>query len=396
MASPVTARIIPDDVAAARKLVQTTDFFALSYLMLCNLAYAKEDNGQQAVQQIMQLLPNLPVPQGTVKGQWSLSWGPQVTNDNSNLMYGAEFSDSASGLPVFAAVVIRGTDTEAKPSGVLTQLIEDLDAADQVPFPADQPASKIAQGTKLGLDVLTKFSDPAKGTVDRYVNDFVQRNPATPVVVTGHSLGGCQTTVMALFLSEKLPAGTSIVPNSFAAPTAGNPDFIQLYERTFPFCPRWFNPMDLVPMAFAGLDGIKQLWDQCRRPAPEAVKIAIDVLEGLLKIHGAQYAQQSAGNSRMLASQCQPPTALMATTVPMDQIVAEIQASFRGLTAKAPVPIPNLSLHVDTFGGLVDWVKELLFQHLILTGYWNAVAASPGVAQIRNPFVQAAGAGGNR
>jgi hypothetical protein len=38
---------------------------------------------------------------------------------------------------------------------------------------------------------------------------------------------------------------------------------------------------------------------------------------------------------------------------------------------------------------LVDWVKELLFQHLVLTGYWNSVAASPGVAPIPNPFEQA-------
>jgi hypothetical protein len=198
---------------------------------------------------------------------------------------------------------------------------------------------------------------------------------------------------MALFLSNKLPPGTSIVPNSFAAPTPGNQNFIQLYERTFPFCPRWFNPMDLVPMAFAGLEGIKELWDQCHRSAPEAVKIAIDVLEGLFKIHGAQYAQQSPSNSRKLASQCQPPTMLMTTAAPMDQVVAEIEASFRRLTASAPVPIPNLSLHGDIFGGIVDWVKELLFQHLVLTGYWNAVAASPGVAPIRNPFLQAAGAG---
>src|SRR5262249_24987326 len=157
-----------------------------------------------------------PVPQGTVKGKWILSWGPQVTDDNGNLMYGAEFVDTVSGLPIFAAITIRGTDLQAKSSGVLTQLVEDLDAANQVAFPGNQAASKIAQGTKVGLDVLTGFTDPQNGKIDQYLNNFVAGNPGTPVVVTGHSLGGCQTTVMALFLSGKLPAGSIIVPNTFA------------------------------------------------------------------------------------------------------------------------------------------------------------------------------------
>ena len=88
---------IPANVTAARKQVMTSDFFALCYLMLCNLAYAAEDSAQAAVKQITDRLPTMPVPNGKVAGKWSLSWGPCVkADDNSNLMYGAEFSDSAS------------------------------------------------------------------------------------------------------------------------------------------------------------------------------------------------------------------------------------------------------------------------------------------------------------
>ena len=146
---------VPGSVHAARQQVETTDFFALCYLMLCQLAYTDEGSGPGAVNQIRTLLSTMPVPSETVAGQWKLGWGPVVSPNNSNLMYAAEFLDSLDQAPVFSAIVIRGTDTQAKPSGVLKQLIEDLDAADQVPFPTNnQIGSKIAQGTRDGLKTL--------------------------------------------------------------------------------------------------------------------------------------------------------------------------------------------------------------------------------------------------
>ena len=406
MSTPAVAHVVPDNVNAARQQVKTSDFFALCYLMLCNLAYTDEDSAQTAVQQITKLLPTMPVPQGQVTGQWSLGWGPVASGDNSNLMYAAEFSDKASGLPVFSAVAIRGTDTKARPSGVLKQIIQDLDAQHQVVFPANNTTgSKIAEGTKFGLDILTAFHDKSGRTVDHYLNDFVAANPRAPIVVTGHSLGGCQTTVVATFLSGRLPAGTAIVPNSFAAPTAGNSAFIQLYEKTFHFCPRWYNPFDLVPMAFAGLGDIKGLWKQCKKPAPGVVKIIVDALEVLLKILHVNYSQQSPGDSRKLTAACRPPSVTAVSAAVSNQAVAEIRALLQNEVAKLrdevkklPV-IGGLAAHelsfkisADSFKHLAAWVSELLFQHSVLTGYWNAVKASPGVAPIPNPFVKAAGA----
>lgn len=405
MSSPAVAPLptVPDNVKAARQQVQTSDFFALCYLMLCQLAYADENSAQKAVQQIIAQLPKMPVPQGKVTGKWSLGWGPVASSDNSNLLYAAEFSDTASGLPIFTAVAIRGTDTQAKPSGILKQIVEDLDAEHQVVFPENNTVgAKIAHGTKIGLDVLTGFKDKTGKTVEQYVNAFVAANPRTPVVVTGHSLGGCQTTVMATYLSTKLPPGTVIVPNSFAAPSAGNSQFIQLYERTFHFCPRWFNPFDLVPMAFAGLGGIKQLWSQCSRPAPEVIKIVIDGFEVLLKILHSNYSQQSDAESRKIEASCQPPTAKQASSQAHDLVVAEIQKLLQDAVNRLQNDVKKLpviggfaahalsfNLTASSFDSLGDWVKELLFQHLVPTGYWDAVKAFPNVAPIPNPFDQA-------
>jgi len=401
---------IPNNVIAAREQVETSDFFALCYLMLCQLAYTDETDGREAAQRIIELLPTLPVPQGQVTGQWSLAWGPAVSGNNSNLMYAAEFSDKVSGLPVFTAVAIRGTDTQAEPSGVIKQVIEDLDAEHQVVFPQNNTAgAKIANGTKIGLDTLTGFRDNSGKSVAEYLTAFQANNPEAPVVVTGHSLGGCQTTVVALDLASKLPVGAKIVPNSFAAPTAGNSAFIQLYEETFAYRPRWFNDIDLVPMAFAGLGGIKRLWNQCQTPAPGILRLLIDVFEFLLAIHHTNYHQQSPVDSRVLAGGCQLGATSAISQNLLDKAVGDIQTLLQDALRKQEEEVRKVPLigglvahglefaiNDDSFKNIDAWVKELLFQHLIPTGYWNAVKTFQGVAFIPNPFVQAAAAAAGR
>ena len=389
MSSAPTPALSPQDIDKARQQVMTGDFFALCYLMLCQLGYTDENNGGKAVAQITTLLPTMPVPSGTVPGKWQLGWGPEVTPDNSNLMYAAEFV-AGNGTPVFSVIVIRGTDTQAKPSGIVVQLIEDISASTQVPFPAgDTTGSKIALGTKIGLDILNSFKDSTGRTVKQYATAFANAVTGAPIVVTGHSLGGCQTTVMAMDLSSAVPASSKIVPNSFAAPTAGNQAFINLYQQKFPFSPRWFNTFDLVPMAFAGLDPMKQLWKQCNRPAPEGFKLILDAFEVLLSFFHISYAQQPSSSNREMNGVCQPPSAAAASRVSPNQIAAEIMQSLRNIA-------PHLNIHIPLpdilFGGIIEWVKELLFQHLILTGYWDAVKNSNGVAEIPNPFTLAAAA----
>ena len=398
-----------------RNMVRSSNFFALCYLMLCQLSYATQNDGPTAVKQIKDSLPRMPAPTNApVAGKWALGWGPQVTDNNSNLMYGAEFVDTATNTPVFSAVVIRGTDTEAKPSGILTQIVEDLDAADQVLFPEKNPAgSRIAAGTKTGFDKLTAFTDGAKGTVKHYVGEFLKANPDAPIVVTGHSLGGCQTTVVALDLAVSFP-NARIVPMTFAAPTAGNGAFVELYEEKCPFCPRWFNDIDLVPNAFASLDGVKELWKKCGRPAPDIVPVLIDGFKFLLNLNNADYKQPD-NQSRALTGGCREGRPLALPDSLQKQAVSEIQemllsavprfqsigrrlaGGFQKFLSKIPI-IGGASrflaarITADSFTGLAEWVEELLFQHLILTGYWDAVASQQDVAKISNPFAQAAAA----
>lgn len=427
----------PSPIDDARAKVRSSNFFALCYLMLCQLSYVGEDKRQTALDRIKRDLPNMPVPNGTVRGEWRLGWGPAASQDNSNLMYAAEFVDTATNTSVFSTVVIRGTDLEAKPAGFVKQIIEDVDAAEQVPLPFlnGDPNARIAKGTRLGFETLLgqDFLDPnTQKNVEAYVSDFVNANPGAPVVVTGHSLGGCQTTVMALNLALKSPNAV-IVPNTFAAPTAGNSAFIQLYEQKCQFSPRWFNTLDLVPNAYAGLDGIKQLWTVCHRPAPLLVKIAIEGLKIVLGISGATYAQESNSESRNLDGVCQPPGTDAIPAGLQNQTTLAIYESIRNsvrklqTTGRLPDAVRNVEadlrnsrflgeiahlLHLDklvalaikelaliekfSLRDLAGWVQELLFQHFILTGYWNLVQNFPDVAFIPNPFPKAAAAAANK
>lgn len=347
----MTEPAVTGPLADARNAVQTTDQFALGFLMLCDMSYTAGGSGTNAVKDIQTIFTNHQAPTyASTPGQWVLEWGPFTDANNSNLMYVASYRlGDVTGPPVFVAVAIRGTDIAAIGKGaLLEQLREDLRDGTQVAWPYANPhnpdnAAAISQGTMLGLNVLQalpgSLTQPSSQNVAAFLTGYLARYPEVPVVVTGHSLGGCQTTVMAAWLASQLPAGTAIVPHSFAAPTAGNAAFIAMYQATFPYCPRWYNPIDLVPMAYDNVQGIYALWNQCNHPCPEYARLILDDIRG--KTNGKGYTQQPASSSRELAAGCADET---------------------------------------FFQKLLDpWLEELVWQHFPRTAYWCQVAASEGV-----------------
>ncbi|HEY0301581.1 MAG TPA: hypothetical protein VGC36_09625, partial [Rhizomicrobium sp.] len=156
------------------------------------------------------------------------------------------------------------------PGGQFTHLAEDRDIGHMVNWsdvlannwnPALLKAgpglpAAIAHGSADALGDLLSFQWPLSTGVG--VVDYLKASvPATaPIVVTGHSLGGCQALVMALYLAKALP-GYSIVPHPFAPPSPGNQAWCDLYTAAFPqgVGQIWWNTADIVPNVFQVVAG---------------------------------------------------------------------------------------------------------------------------------------------
>jgi hypothetical protein len=319
---------------AARNAV-STPYYGLVYLGLASLAYTDEKKAceGQVVKDLTEAvagLPPLPAVAGsdapTVPGKWQLTWGPCYTADYSNLMYAATYNDEVSGEPIFAAVSIRGTDTSAGLNGLLKQILEDTDSLVMVKWDAavtgkcglidlDFFHARIAQGSCVGLHNLTGLANSAGESVLGYLKGLLAPDPQIPIVVTGHSLGGCQATVMAAYLAANLP-GASIAPNPFAPNTAGNNVFaLNEFDTIFPGANVWWNTLDLVPQAYATIGDINSLWSHYQWPDGSAgpglsqpLQKIVNDLALFLKLGMYHYTQPTRGNRTLNGSLPSPQT----------------------------------------------------------------------------------------
>lgn len=257
---------------------------AIAMLQLCQISY--DASG------IRKAIGNLP-PYPGMPGKWYPLWGPAWNLIDSNLAFVAGYYREGASSPVITAVVTRGTDVDIwDPLGILWQIWEDLDPENPVPLPWPNNAldAWIAGGTADGLAVIQSLTWNGSKLYDWLANFLAQPgNGGTLLVATGHSLGGCLTSVVAPWLKTTLPKAPALIPMTFAAPSAGNAAFASAFNRMFTSSYRYQNPLDIVPLAYANLPAINTLYDQCRIPIPWEVRDAIDGMEDLIK--GLEYVQ---------------------------------------------------------------------------------------------------------
>lgn len=104
-----------------------TNPFAVAYLQLCQASYVLPTSN---IASTVASLPPIVTP-----GYWRCVWGPATDPDGGNLVFVAAYYDQPTGLPVFAAVVVRGTDFDVSDWGIIEQIWEDLDVTSQSPMP---------------------------------------------------------------------------------------------------------------------------------------------------------------------------------------------------------------------------------------------------------------------
>lgn len=359
-------------------------YYGRMYLAFATLAYLDESANNiihvgTDLGTAIGKLTSPPVPSGdTGWGAWSVDWGPALFDTDENLMYIASFRESPAASPVMTVLAIRGTDISAGTEAVLGEIFEDVrdwthvrwsraSSNDRLPClpdldPFDQSTPKIASGTCQGVERLRSMTQvPAGGSAamraDEYLQSLLAQDPGLPIVVTGHSLGACQTTVMSMYLADVLPQGTRILPNPFAPPTAGNAAFASLYDRTFPEGNVWWNTLDLVPNAYAkgsaetpgNLSYAEGLWQASGGPGNPAFKDTIELLQSTLP----EYVQPTAGEMR-LTGQLADPALIAAWYATMPQ---------------KPSSAPN------------TWSSQLMWQHFPPNYYLLMSAQIAGLAE---------------
>ena len=213
-------------------------------MTLSGLAYAFPED----------LPKHLARPGLATRGEWRATWVPEEREGFFGYV-------AASRNPGLYAVAVRGTNPSLT-TGFLRNLLTNVavDEADDWEQEAAAAGARIARGARRGLDVLTTITDRGE-TLLAHLRRTVPEGAT--VVVTGHSLGGCLAAVLAMYLAREGGGRFRVKPITFAAPTAGDRGFAELYQKTFTDAERYYNRLDLVPRAWHGLEELGELF-----PAP--------------------------------------------------------------------------------------------------------------------------------
>lgn len=250
----------------------TADAASISLLQLCQISYLDP----AAIPGSFPLA--WPASGG---GSWSLAWGPAQDPSGANLAYVAV--RSASGQTLSLAVVVRGTDWDVPLLGLWNQIVQDLDAdSQQAPPWTAATGTLIAAGTADALSRVSGMTSGGQSLVGFLAGFYgTAANQQVPLQVTGHSLGGCVTTVLAPWLQAQLGQqglSPAIVPTTYAAPTAGNQAFADAFHSAFPTASCYRNTLDIVPKAMADLEEIPFIYADAGPGLLAPVGIATAVL----------------------------------------------------------------------------------------------------------------------
>lgn len=231
------------------------------------------------------------------QGEWIVSW-LGLTTDEANLAYIVEHSTEDT-----IAVVVRGTVFALTIAG-LEDIYEDLRVGALADFTVGDNTVEVSYGAHTAFDALQDavFDVPGYALSGLSLADAVAQltgDGATTIYVTGHSLGGCLTTMVALDLRAALAQGVVQV-YTYAAPTAGLEEFAALFDDTFSAGSpnedsswRVVNAWDVIPTAWETLDDVLAQ-DWYPPPGPARDWETWGILKTLLLLPGSNaYIQPS-------------------------------------------------------------------------------------------------------
>lgn len=199
---------------------------------------------------------------------WSAVW-VATTDINGNIAFIAYNGSSQY------VVAIRGSLLNFSWQAFDNWFKQDLNVYEQTAwiYPASTSQPMISRGSSDGLNDLIQLVDISGQTIYQYLAANATSSNIS-IGVVGHSLGGNLATVFAPWLLYQFQQNNIAPPAlfpvlTFAAPTAGNTAFAAAYDKSFPSSWRYYNQIDLVPMASDSLRSAQELYS----PSPEASSI---------------------------------------------------------------------------------------------------------------------------
>ncbi len=211
---------------------------------------------------------------------WQLAWMPDLQGVPDNFMFMA-----TDGLGHYV-VAIRGTYPNPFSEAYWNDGSQDSPFGEMVNWPGAQGA-KISAGTNTGFTNLIALTDDGgKNLIDCLADLPANAN----ITVTGHSLGGTLTPVLALHITNV--SGLKVNATSYAGLTPGNKKFADLFGVGTALEGK-------VRRVYNTLDSVSYGWDRVwathdfYQPAPEGGSVVSALLlatEARLKLGGYDYA----------------------------------------------------------------------------------------------------------
>jgi hypothetical protein len=227
-------------------------------------------------------------------GDWAIAWIAEQVDPPVNFAYIAKSKSSGA-----YAIAIRGTYPNPFSPAYWDDADQDNPIGPMQPWPGS-PDAQVSGGTWTAFQNLLALSDGA--------TTFTQAVAALPsgakIYVTGHSLGGTLTPVLALWLTEQV-SNFDIFAMPFAGMTPGNAAFAALFgpgTKLDGKVSRYNNSLDSVPY---GWDRVLQTRNFFQ-PAPQGgLLIEAALLAQAVRL--VPYGYTSIGEEIVLPGQVQPP-----------------------------------------------------------------------------------------